>query len=203
MSGERVSNVWNGFDHEVFSPANVARDPHTLLCVARAADPNKGVRDLVRALAKLPEKVRLLLIDDPGPTNPVRIWGKKAGCLDRIEIRGSLTLAELVAVYRQAALLVVPSHYEGFGLPAIEGMACATPVVATTGGALPEVLGDHASLAPPGEPSLLAAAIGRALDERAETATRASRARRFVVERYGWSAIAQRTEAIYHSLVGS
>ena len=65
-------------------------------------------------------------------------------------------------------MAVVPSLYEGFSLPAIEAMSCGVPVVATTGGALPEVVGSDGEtglLVPPDDPGALAAAIGRLLDD--------------------------------------
>ena len=77
---------------------------------------------------------------------------------------------ELARNYGEAQVAVVPSLYEGFSLPAIEAMACGVAVVATTGGALPEVVGTDGEtglLVPPDDPGALAAAIGRLLDDAA------------------------------------
>jgi glycosyltransferase involved in cell wall biosynthesis len=71
-------------------------------------------------------------------------------------------LAELVA---SAEIACVPSLFEGFSLPAIEAMACGTPLVVTSGGALPEVVGDAAIVVPPGDPDALATAITRLLGD--------------------------------------
>ncbi|RPJ74307.1 MAG: glycosyltransferase, partial [Desulfobacteraceae bacterium] len=78
---------------------------------------------------------------------------------------GRVTDAQFVRHYARASVAVVPSVYEGFGLPAGEAMACAVPVVSTTGGALPEVVGDAGLLVPPADPSALAAALLRLLDD--------------------------------------
>ena len=79
------------------------------------------------------------------------------------DLRGYVEKAELAALYRGAAVLVLPSRYEGFGLPVLEAMACGTPVVANPDAALKEVAGDAALYA---EPADLAAAIRRAIAER-------------------------------------
>ncbi len=79
------------------------------------------------------------------------------------DLRGYVEKDELAALYRGAAALVLPSRYEGFGLPVLEAMACGTPVVANPDPALKEVAGDAALYAEPGE---LPEAIRRAIDER-------------------------------------
>ena len=106
----------------------------------------------------------------------------------------------LVELYAEAAVAVVPSLYEGFSLPAVEAMACGVPLVATTGGALPEVVGDDGEtglLVPPGDPEALAVAIGPVLDD-PELAGRLSEAgRRRVLERFTWQACAAATAESY------
>jgi glycosyltransferase involved in cell wall biosynthesis len=79
------------------------------------------------------------------------------------DLRGYVEKDELARLYRGAAALVLPSRYEGFGLPVLEAMACGTPVVVNPDPALQEVAGDAAVYADPGD---LAAAIRRAIDER-------------------------------------
>ena len=69
---------------------------------------------------------------------------------------------QLAALYTGAAVLAVPSHYEGFGFPPLEAMACGTPVVSSAGGSLPEVLGDAALVVPDFAPDAWRAALGRA-----------------------------------------
>ena len=87
------------------------------------------------------------------------------GIADRVTFTGRITDEEFVHQYAKAAVAVVPSVYEGFGLPAGEAMACAVPVISTTGGALPEVVGDAGILVPPADHEALAAAITGLLDD--------------------------------------
>src|SRR4030095_5831313 len=105
-----------------------------ILCVGRWSDPNKGIAFLVEALAKLPRRVRLVLVDEDHPQPDARRIARAGGFEDRIHITGRVETDELVRLYRRAAIVAVPSLYEGFGLPAAEAMACGAPVVARAAG---------------------------------------------------------------------
>jgi glycosyltransferase involved in cell wall biosynthesis len=108
------------------------------------------------------------------------------------DLRGYVEKAELAGLYRGAACLVLPSRYEGFGLPVLEAMACGTPVVARPDPALREVAGDAAIYAEPGE---LAEAIRRALAERERlVAAGIERARAFT-----WDETVRRTLDVYRA----
>jgi glycosyltransferase involved in cell wall biosynthesis len=111
-------------------------------------------------------------------------------------VEGYVDGARLVDLYRGAACLVQASHYEGFGLPVLEAMACGTPVVAVPEPALREVAGDAAVLVPEGR---LAEGIRRAVVERDRLVTAGlERARAF-----SWRAAAERTLAVYREILGS
>ena len=103
--------------------------------MGRASDPTKGVRPLIEALSRLGPGVRLTLVDSASSGNDARRWAREPGCEDRLTLTGGVGTDELVRLYRRASLVVVPSRFEGFGLPAAEAMACGTPVVATRAGA--------------------------------------------------------------------
>jgi glycosyltransferase involved in cell wall biosynthesis len=101
---------------------------------------------------------------------------------------------------------VVPSLYEGFSLPAVEAMACGTPLVATTAGALPEVVGPDGVSAlhvPPGDPEALAASVGRLLDDPDLAARLGAAGRARVVERFTWRAVAEQTVAWYRAVLAT
>lgn len=201
---ERLAMVANGLDTDLFAPdPAVARSTREILCVGRASDPNKGVKTLVEALARLPRDVRLTLVDDDTPGNGARRRARELGCADRLHLVGRVPTEELVRLYRRAALVVVPSRYEGFGLPAVEAMACETPVVATSAGALPEVLGVGGGglLVPPDEPEALAKAVACLLEQPETRRALGRRARPRVVEAYSWPRVAARTAAVYREVL--
>jgi len=197
---ERLTNVWNGLDTDLYSPdSSVERNPSEILCVGRANDPNKGIRNLIQAVAQLPIEIRLRLVDDDHPENPVFAWARRCGVSERVHVTGRVSTDELVRAYRRAALVVVPSRYEGFGLPAVEAMACGTPVVATEAGALPEVLRltEGGTLVPRDDPRALSAAIRTMIDDPEHRAVLGARARQRVVQTLSWRRVAEATAKIY------
>jgi glycosyltransferase involved in cell wall biosynthesis len=110
----------------------------------------------------------------------------------------------LAALYGQAEVAVVPSLYEGFSLPAIEAMACGVAVVATTGGALPEVVGTDGEtglLVAPDDPGALAVGIARLLDDPALRARLGAAGRERVISRFTWQVTAAGTTACYRALL--
>jgi glycosyltransferase involved in cell wall biosynthesis len=111
-----------------------------------------------------------------------------------VRTHGYLPEPDIVRVVAGAAALVLPSWYEGFGLPALEALACGTPVVAADLPALREVLGDQAELVPPGDPAALAGALARVLDDPGEPARAARRAR---AAGFTWDNCAQATLSAY------
>ena len=114
---------------------------------------------------------------------------------DAVRTLGYLPEPDLAGVVAGAAAVVVPSWYEGFGLPALEALACGTPVVAADLPAHREVLGDQAELVPPSDPGALAAALGRVLEDPGGEAARA--ARRTRAAGFTWETCAQATLAAY------
>ena len=115
-----------------------------------------------------------------------------------------VTTRRIVELYAEAEVAVVPSLYEGFSLPAVEAMACGVPLVATTGGALPEVVGEDGVsglLVPPGDPDALAAGLLRAFGD-AELRARIGEAGRMrALDRFTWRATALGTVENYRALL--
>ncbi|HEX3540482.1 MAG TPA: glycosyltransferase family 1 protein [Acidimicrobiales bacterium] len=116
----------------------------------------------------------------------------------RIELLGRVDDARRDALLASASVLAYPSRYEGFGLPPLEAMTVGVPVVATTGGSLPEVLGDGALLVPPADPEALAAALATVLDDDAVRSDLIARGRRWAAQ-YSWADCAQGLEDLYRS----
>jgi glycosyltransferase involved in cell wall biosynthesis len=168
--------------------------------------PMKGLVPLLEAVAKLRTErdLELVVIGNPRPE------GRVAKAIERLDLApvvrcvSGISDDELAVNYAQAQVAVVPSLYEGFSLPAIEAMACGVALVATTGGALPEVVGTDGVtglLVPPDDPGALAGAIGRLLDD-AELRERLGAAgRERVLGRFTWQVTAAGTAAEYRALL--
>lgn len=155
----RIEIVPNGVD-PFFSPGDEGRDDFVLY--AGTLEPRKGIADLLAAWRLLGRRPRLVLAGDAGwGTSPLLRRDKESIDAGRLEIRGFVSRSELRDLYRRCAVFVYPSHFEGFGLPPLEAMACGAPVITTTGGAIPEVVGDAAELVRPGSPDELARALRR------------------------------------------
>jgi glycosyltransferase involved in cell wall biosynthesis len=153
--------------------------------------PHKNLPRLLRAWAALAEPVRashrLVLAGGDAARRPVlEALAASLGLDGRVGFPGVVDDADLPALYGGAALVVLPSLEEGFGLPALEAMACAAPVVASRRGALPEVVGDAGVLVDPEDEAALTTALGRVLGNEAERQTLAwrglERAARFTPE---------------------
>ena len=200
VAPDKLRNVLNGLDTDLFSPdPSVERDPDELLCVGRASDPNKGIRTLIRGFAKGPKELHLTLVDNDHPGNEVFKWARENGVGDRISVTGRVEQDELVRLYRRAGVVVVPSRYEGFGLPAVEAMACETPVLACRAGALPEVMAlcGGGLVVERDDPDALADGLRRLHEAKAERVEMARSARKRVVEHLSWSRVARATAEVY------
>jgi glycosyltransferase involved in cell wall biosynthesis len=204
VSADRLAVVPVGVDHLRFRPLpEVARVPGRLMTTASADVPLKGLVPLLEALAKvLTERpAELVVIGSPRPQSRVGETIARLGLEKAVRFVSGVSDAEIVRLYAEAEVAVVPSLYEGFSLPAIEAMACGVPLVATTGGALPEVVGQSGVtglLVPPGDPGALAHALGMALDDAELRARLGAAGRQRVLERFTWRATARGTVASYH-----
>ncbi len=149
--------------------------------------PHKNVRALLLAFARLPGALKsrtvLLLVGDPAGagfhSNLAELHGLIAAdptLAAATRFTGFVDDPTLAAVYSIATAAVMPSLSEGFGLPAIEAMACGTPVVASSAGSLPEVVGDSGLLFDPHDVAALTAALASLLEDHALRATLAARA---------------------------
>jgi glycosyltransferase involved in cell wall biosynthesis len=167
--------------------------------VVGGLQPRKDPEAAIEAVALLGNgELRLVFAGpDHGGRAEAERAAERSGLRDRVEFRGYVSQHELASLYRGAACLILPSRYEGFGLPVLEAMASGTPVVATSAGALPEVAGDAAILVGERDPVALAGGIERALADR-ERLVRAGLQR---ARRYNWAETARRTVAVYRELV--
>jgi glycosyltransferase involved in cell wall biosynthesis len=157
----------------------------------------KGLVPLLEAIAKLRverEDVHLVVIGKQKDKSKIPAVLDRLGLEHVVEFVSGVAQERIIELYAEAEIAVVPSLYEGFSLPAIEAMACGVPLVATTGGALPEVVGPDGIAAltvPPNDPSELAIAIGRMLDDPELRARIGTAGRERVLDRFTWRRSAQ------------
>jgi glycosyltransferase involved in cell wall biosynthesis len=191
VSLDRMRLVPVGVDQDLFSPKpSVQRKPGHMITTASADVALKGLSYLLEALAKLrtEREVHLTIIGKPREGANADLI-RSLGLEDCITHVSGVTDERIVELYAEAELAVVPSLYEGFSLPAIEAMATGTCLVATTGGALPEVTGvdnDTVLSCPAGDTDALAAAIRRGLDSKELRDRIGAAGRTRVVERWSW-----------------
>ncbi len=204
---ERLNVVPVGVDQEIFRPLpEVERVKGRLITTASADVTMKGLRYLLEAVAKLRTERHIELV----VIGKLKEGGPSARIIDELGLRDTVTFItgvpeqRIIELYSEAEVAVVPSLYEGFSLPAIEAMSCAVPLVATTGGALPEVVGKDGETAlcvPPGDSEALAAKIAFALDDAELRARVGAAGRQRVIDRWTWRHTAVGTVEQYRALL--
>jgi glycosyltransferase involved in cell wall biosynthesis len=202
----RMRLVPVGVDPDLFKPLpEIERVPGRLITTASADVALKGLAYLLDAMAKLRTErdVSLTIIGRAKE-------GRSADLIDRLGLRDAITFVSgvpderIVELYAEAELAVVPSLYEGFSLPAVEAMATGTCLVATDGGALPEVTGRDGETVlscRAGDVEALTAAIRRGLDNPALRARVGAAGRARVVDRWSWRRCAELTVEQYREVL--
>ena len=206
VPADRIDVVHIGADTDLFSPDPAVPEIAGRIVTTSSADvPLKGLVHLVEALAKLRTEhpaAHLVVVGRRAEDGPVAQAIERYGLEDAVEFVKGITDAELVALVRGAQIACVPSLYEGFSLPAAEAMATGTPLVATTGGAIPEVAGPDGETClavPPGDAGALAAALGRLLGDAELRARLGAAGRERVLARFTWARAAQGTAELYRA----
>ncbi|WP_432116891.1 glycosyltransferase family 4 protein [Streptomyces sp. bgisy032] len=205
---DRIHVVHIGADTDLFSPdPSVPVVPGRIVTTSSADVPLKGLVHLVEALAKVRTEhpgAHLVVVGKRPAEGPVAKAMERYGLEGAVEFVKGISDAELVDLVRSAQVACVPSLYEGFSLPAAEAMATGTPLLATTGGAIPEVAGrdgETCLAVPPGDAGALAAGLGRLLGD-ADLRTRLGAAgRERVLRHFTWARAAQGTVARYREAI--
>lgn len=159
---DRILPIPLGVDTASFCPSDkIKRADQSIITTASSDTPLKGLHFLLEAYHDILQThldCQLVVIgklrDGQARDTLLRL-----GLKDRVQFKHNLSRADLADEFRRAAVAVTPSLYEGFGLPAAEAMSCATPVIVTDGGALPEVAGDAGIVVPKGNSIALSEAI--------------------------------------------
>lgn len=195
-----------GVDTTTFRPPTTPRVPGRIVAVSSSDSPIKGVKVLLEAVAKLRtgHDVELVVVGKPNPDGPVARAVKDLNLADIVRFVSGLSDDGIAELFASAEIAVVPSLYEGFSIPAVEAMACATPLIATTGGALPEVAGTDgktAVLVAPGDPAALADALSELFDDDERRHAIGAAGRRRIETSYTWRAVAESMVEVYRDAI--
>jgi glycosyltransferase involved in cell wall biosynthesis len=188
----------HGVDHMRFASEDAALTlPERFVAFVGTVEPRKNVAGLVRAVSRLDPSVHLVLAGRPG-------WGSdeidrvvaETGMTDRVVRLGYVSDTAVATLYRRAAAVAYPAYTEGFGLPALEALACGAALVTTERTPMADVVDDAALLIPPGDDAALTDALRSLLD--GGPAVDRLRARGPEVARaYTWEASAERHVEAY------
>jgi glycosyltransferase involved in cell wall biosynthesis len=204
---ERLTVVPVGVDHTVFKPYDdVVKKKGRLMVTSSSDVPMKGLVPLLEAIAKLraEREIELVVIGNPKAKGRVAATMDRLGLTDIVSTISGVSDEDLARLYGEAEVAIVPSLYEGFSLPVIEAMSCGVPVVATTGGALPEVVGvsgETGLLVEPNNPDALVDAIRQLLDDASLRERLGAAGRQRVIERFTWEVTARGTAACYDAIL--
>ena len=201
---QRFAPIPIGIDLDNFRPLDhIQRIPGRIIVTNSADTPLKGLYHLLHALEDLLKKGKasLTVIGAPKEGGGIERLVKRLGIAPYIRFTGRVDHDQFIREYAQASLAVVPSLYEGFGLPVGEAMACGLPVISTTGGALPEVAGDAAMLVPPGDAGALKRAIVELLEDPVKSQRLADKGYKRVHSEFTWERTAQRTADFYREVI--
>lgn len=204
ISTNRFRIIPNGIRTDLFYPIpDIAREKNRLIVTNSADMPLKGLFYLLRAVSKVAQTqpVKLTIVGSLCKNGYSQKLIQKLGIGNLITFTGRITNDRFVRLYAKATAAVIPSVYEGFGLPVGEAMACAVPVISTTGGALPEVVGDAGILVPPADHHALANAILTVLQQPQLAQKLSLAGYQRVQQHFTWIKAAQRTVSVYREAI--
>ncbi len=192
---EKIVVIPNGIDTDIFKPQpQIKRKQWQLVTTASSDQPLKGLSVLLNALAILrieSPQLKLVVIGKLKPEGATEKELNSLQLMGAVEFKSGISTPELVAVYAESTLAIVPSLYEGFGLPAAEALACGIPLICSDGGALPEVVGDAARIVKAGDVNELAQAIRELLNNEVECETLGFAGRVHSLQHLSWQVVGE------------
>ncbi len=206
VNKKKISVIYNGMDASLFYPVRGARKKKNgIIFVGNVEDRKKGIIYLLKAMTLTKHRVTLTIVDGGAPTRSmVPHLINKLGLNDRVTFTGKIPIEKLIHLYSMNEMAVLPSLYEGFGFPAAEAMACELPVITTTAGALPEVVGEHMKtgyLVPPRRADAIAEGIDFLLDNPDLREEMGKAARKRVLSIFTWENAARELVAMYEEVI--
>jgi glycosyltransferase involved in cell wall biosynthesis len=196
--------VPNGINTDLFYPIpEIEREKNRIIVTNSADTPLKGLFFLFKAVAELARTrdINVTVVGTPKKDGPIVKLIRELDIGHLIQFTGRIDNEEFVQHYARATVAVVPSVYEGFGLPVGEAMACGVPVISTTGGALPEVAGDAAILVPPADPMALVRAIREVLGNPRRAKELGMTGYQRVQAHFTWQKAAEKTIDAYREVI--
>lgn len=194
----------NGIDTKLFHPVPaIQREPGRIIVTTSSDVPLKGLYYLLHAVADVAEQrtVKLVVVGTPKENGGITRLVRRLRIGHLITFTGRISNEEFVRQYARAAMAVVASVYEGFGLPAGEAMACGVPVISTTGGALPEVVGDTGILVPPRDHTALAKEIISLMDQPRRAREMGLQGYHRIQRHFTWRRAAEKTVEAYRTVI--
>jgi len=202
---QRFRVIPNGIDIDLFHPIpEIEREAGRIIVTNSADTPLKGLKYLLQAVAEVSKTrhIKLTIVGEPKKNSSIIKVIRDLDIKKLITFTGRIDNGEFVRQYAKSSIAVVPSMYEGFGIPVGEAMACALPVISTTGGALPEVVGDAGILVPPGDSEALAKAITELLDNPERAKKLGQEGYQRVHNLFTWKRAAEKTVEAYRETIG-
>jgi glycosyltransferase involved in cell wall biosynthesis len=204
IPAERFRIVPNGIDTNLFYPMpEIEREKNRIIVTNSADTPLKGLCFLLQAVADVSQTqaIQLTVVGAPKKNGEIMELVGKLDIGRFVHFTGRIDAREFAQHYARATVAVVPSVYEGFGLPAGEAMACGVPVISTTGGALPEVVSHAGLLVAPADSAALAGAIRELLSHPARARELGMAGYKRVQNHFTWKKAAEKTVAAYREAI--
>jgi len=204
IPADKFHIVPNGINTNLFYPIpEIEREKNRIIVTNSADTPLKGLFFLFNAVAELAQtrEIKVTVVGTPKPDGAMVKLIRNLGIGHLIQFTGRIDNGTFVRHYARATAAVVPSVYEGFGLPVGEAMACGVPVISTTGGALPEVAGDAAILVPPADAAALVRAISGLLENPVRAGQLGMAGYKRVQAHFTWQKAAEKTVDAYREVI--
>ena len=204
---DKIHIIPNGVDTNIFKPVpEISRREFSLITTASSDQPLKGLGILLRAIAQLRVEFPQLQLTVIGKLKEDGDTQKELEALqliNAVQFKSGIGNQELVEEYARAEMAVVPSLYEGFGLPAAEAMACGVPLICSDGGALPEVVGDGARLVAAGNVEALVDAVRELIGDEGLRAQLDASGREHILQQLSWDCVGKKMQAFYFELLNN
>lgn len=205
LPAQKITVIANGIDTDIFQPlSHIKRKPWQIITTASSDQPLKGLSVLLNALAQVRAEFPQLSLLVIGKLKPDGVTEKELHNLqlgDCVEFKSGISTEQLVAAYAESKIAVVPSLYEGFGLPAGEALACGIPLICSDGGALPEVVGDASLLVKAGDVNELAQSICHLLTNENACEALSLAGRLHSLQHLSWPVVGEQLSDYYRNIL--